>query len=179
MEGLLEGVGVFLIVYGPAMSANGSPVAVLRGRRGHPIDFGRRLWDGRRILGDGKTFEGLLVGMLAGIAAGVVVGLPLGILMGLDARVVLTTAAVSSAGALLGDLVKSFFKRRLGIERGASMPLADQLDFYLGATLAVYLCSTCVKPGWVVFALGALVVFVLHRATNIFAYRRGMKNVPW
>ncbi len=179
MEGVLEGIGLFLIVYGPAMAANGSPVAVLRGRRGHPIDFGRRLWDGRRLLGDGKTFEGLLVGMLAGLIAGVVVGLPLGSMMGFEARVVLATAAVSSAGALVGDVVKSFFKRRLGIERGASMPVADQLDFYLGATLAVYLCGPCVKPGWDVFALGALVVFVLHRVTNIFAYRRGMKKVPW
>ena len=36
-------------------------------------------------------------------------------------------------GALSGDIVKSFFKRRLGFDRGAMLPIADQLDFVAGA----------------------------------------------
>ncbi len=36
-------------------------------------------------------------------------------------------------GAILGDLVKSFFKRRIGISEGKSWLLFDQLDFVIGA----------------------------------------------
>lgn len=37
------------------------------------------------------------------------------------------------SGAILGDLVKSFFKRRQGIKAGNSWKPWDQLDFVLGA----------------------------------------------
>jgi CDP-2,3-bis-(O-geranylgeranyl)-sn-glycerol synthase len=40
-------------------------------------------------------------------------------------------------GAGVGDLVKSFFKRRIDIEPGASWPVFDQLDFFIGAYLFV------------------------------------------
>ena len=43
-----------------------------------------------------------------------------------------------SFGALLGDMTKSFFKRRLGYERGAKFPLVDQLDFVAGAWILTY-----------------------------------------
>jgi CDP-2,3-bis-(O-geranylgeranyl)-sn-glycerol synthase len=42
-------------------------------------------------------------------------------------------------GAGVGDAVKSFFKRRIDIEPGASWPVFDQLDFFLGAYLFVSL----------------------------------------
>jgi CDP-2,3-bis-(O-geranylgeranyl)-sn-glycerol synthase len=40
-------------------------------------------------------------------------------------------------GAGLGDSVKSFFKRRMNIERGESWPVFHQLDFFVGACLFV------------------------------------------
>ena len=46
-----------------------NPVAALCGG-GTPIDFNRNYSDGRRILGDGKTYRGLVCGVLAGIAVG-------------------------------------------------------------------------------------------------------------
>ncbi len=109
-----------------------------------PIDGGRTLW-GKRILGDHKTWRGLLAGIVAGaltfelqrfayeaefarrLALVDYSAHPLlpGLLMGL--------------GAGVGDAVKSFFKRRIDIEPGASWPVFDQLDFFLGAYLFVSL----------------------------------------
>lgn len=40
-------------------------------------------------------------------------------------------------GTGVGDAVKSFFKRRVGIAPGASWPVFDQLDFFAGAFLFV------------------------------------------
>ena len=46
-----------------------NPVAALCGG-GTPIDFDRNHSDGRRLLGDGKTYRGLACGVLAGITVG-------------------------------------------------------------------------------------------------------------
>jgi len=108
-----------------------------------------------------------------------VVGVPLSGYLGLGAGVALKTALASSLGALTGDVVKSFFKRRMGVERGRPLPLADQLDFYAGATLFLYACPPCVKPGAEIVVTGAFVVVFLHRFTNWVAYKKGLKSVPW
>ncbi len=52
-----------------AMVANASPVFL---RRGTPIDMGRTFLDGRRLLGDGKTFEGYFLGLFFGYTVAVV-----------------------------------------------------------------------------------------------------------
>jgi CDP-2,3-bis-(O-geranylgeranyl)-sn-glycerol synthase len=58
---------------------------------------------------------------------------------GLGLRVYPVHAAVALAlGAMLGDILASFLKRRTGRERGAAVPGVDQLDFVvasLGLTL--------------------------------------------
>jgi CDP-2,3-bis-(O-geranylgeranyl)-sn-glycerol synthase len=133
-----------LWLFVPAYLANMSPVLV-QGRwprLAAPIDAGLR-FRGRRVLGDHKTWRGLLVGIVVGIAAyeiqrllyatGVATGLALldyaddpvlpGFLMGL--------------GTGVGDAVKSFFKRQIGIPPGASWPVFDQLDFFAGSYLFV------------------------------------------
>ena len=43
-----------------------------------------------------------------------------------------------ACGSLFGDMFKSFFKRRMGMKRGASFPLVDQLDFVVGS-LGLYI----------------------------------------
>ncbi len=58
-----------LVYYFPAFVANGSGPLV---KNGTPIDFRKNFQDGRRILGDGKTFEGLLMGLTYGTTVGVV-----------------------------------------------------------------------------------------------------------
>ena len=66
---LLNAIITVLWIMGPAYIANS--VAVLTGGK-YPIDQGRTLSDGNRILGDGKTWSGLLGGTLGGIMFGTI-----------------------------------------------------------------------------------------------------------
>jgi len=164
----------------PAYVPN-SAAAVFGG--GTPIDLGKRWSDGRKVFGDGKTYRGFLGGMFCGILAGLVeiwawssfnlTALP---------RQTLLSIALLAAGALLGDLVKSFFKRRLGKERGESWPLADQYDLVIGSFVLILL----VYPQWLfenitlpVAAWIVIITPILHRVVNIIGYYIGVKEVPW
>jgi len=145
----------------PAYLANGSPVIFgkLAGGR-FPIDSGLKWFDGRPIFGAGKTWPGLLGGILVGSVAGLLQGsLLIGFLLGL--------------GALLGDMTKSFFKRRLGKKRGESWPLIDQWDFLIGALLLVSLVA---KPSLETVVILLIITPFLHLAMNSIAYLLKLKK---
>ena len=85
-------------------------------------------------------------------------------------------------GAMLGDILASFLKRRTGRERGASFPGVDQLDFVVASLSLTLLAAT----DWFLatFTLPVLFVVVvitplLHVSTNVGAYALGLKNKPW
>jgi CDP-2,3-bis-(O-geranylgeranyl)-sn-glycerol synthase len=150
------------------MVANGTPV-VIHGLP--PIDMNKKWRDGRRVFGDGKTWGGFL----AGIVGGTIIG---GIESAIIWNNILLPSFVSSLGALLGDLMASFIKRRLGLQRGAPAPLLDQLDFYVGSLVFLYVF---LRISFNIYAilLFALLIYLLHRATNYTAYKLGLKSVPW
>ena len=160
-----------------------NPVAALFGG-GTPVDLGRNFSDGKRIFGDGKTFRGLIIGILAGIGIGLLqIWLSGAYRLGEPAcSIPIMSITLLATGALLGDLCKSFFKRRFGKERGTKWPVADQYDLVAGALLLVLIFD----PAWL-FANMTLPVFifililtpVLHRAVNIIGYHFGVKEVPW
>lgn len=178
IEILLKSIWLMLPAYLP------NPSAVLTGG-GTPIDFGRRFADGRRILGDGKTFRGLFFGTLSGMIGGSIENFlapHLGMPSFGDFPEFLIVIFSLSFGAMLGDITKSFFKRRLGFERGEMFPIADQLDFVIGALFLCYLLA----PSW--FSLNftkeviitvILITPVLHLSVNFIGYKIGKKNVPW
>jgi len=133
----------------PIYVANASAVIV---GGGVPIDFGKNWKDGRRILGDGKTWRGLFAGTFLGMTAG------FGLVVA--AKYVNTTEFVYLGltdfegfpmmililfslcfGALLGDVIESFFKRRVGKDRGQDWIPFDQLDFLLGALVVSFFMS--------------------------------------
>ena len=128
----------------PAYIAN--PSAALFGG-GKPIDGGRKFSDGKRILGDGKTYRGFFTGVACGMIVGAIqillapyIAPHLAGIVNPDQLMTWTAMAAITMpiGALLGDIVKSFFKRRIGFDRGAMLPVADQLDFVAGAWLLTY-----------------------------------------
>jgi CDP-2,3-bis-(O-geranylgeranyl)-sn-glycerol synthase len=87
-----------------------------------------------------------------------------------------------ATGALLGDLCKSFFKRRLGKERGAKWPIADMYDLVAGALLMVLIFDSewfFANMTLVIFILILILTPILHRAVNIIGYRFRVKEVPW
>jgi CDP-2,3-bis-(O-geranylgeranyl)-sn-glycerol synthase len=133
----------------PAYIANASALLVGGGK---PIDFGKNWKDGRRILGDGKTWYGLISGAFVGITG----GFSLSIVaiyannsefsfLGLSdfGRYPLMIPIVASIcfGALLGDIVESFFKRRVGKDRGEDWIPFDQIDFIAGALILSFIIS--------------------------------------
>lgn len=159
-----------------------NPVAALFGG-GTPIDLGKNYSDGKRIFGNGKTYRGLICGILAGIGIGLVL-IWLSDTFALDnlPRHTLISITVLATGALLGDLVKSFFKRRLGKDRGEKWPVADQYDLVAGALLLMLVLD----PSWLianvtlpVFIIILIITPVLHRVVNILGYLLKIKEVPW
>ncbi|HQL60561.1 MAG TPA: CDP-2,3-bis-(O-geranylgeranyl)-sn-glycerol synthase, partial [Methanoculleus sp.] len=139
--------------------------------------------DGRRIFGDGKTYRGFFGGVLAGVLVGLVEILAWSSfgLTSLPHQTILSVTLLAT-GALLGDLAKSFLKRRLGKERGESWFLADQYDLVIGSFLLILL----VYPEWlfenITLPMAVWIVVMtplLHRAVNIIGYYVGVKEVPW
>jgi len=179
---LLQAFWFFL----PAYVAN--PTAVLFGG-GRPIDGGRVLADGHRLFGDGKTWRGLVGGVLSGILVGLIqwpaAAIDPDLSWGPFPRGLLPIV-VLPIGALLGDLLGSYVKRRAGREKGARTPGLDWYDFYLGAfallAIADYAFFTShYVTGEAIYGFLFITVItpVLHRAVNILGFQLGKKDVPW
>lgn len=159
--------------------------AAVLGGGGKPIDGGRRLGQ-RRILGDGKTWRGTAVGTAAGAVLALALNLAQPTVAGMSSVDVprFPPAAVLSLpfGAMLGDIVASFLKRRTGKERGAAFPLVDQLDFVVVALLLTFAGS----PDWFLTHFTPPVLFVvvlttplIHVFSNVTAYVLDLKSEPW
>ena len=152
---------------------------------GLPVDFGKSDANGVRWIGDGVTWKGLIAGTIVGtitgalqgclapiilkefgqyIAGPIITSVPEGILVGF----------LLGFGALLGDAIGSFLKRRLGIGRGNPAPVLDQLDFMI---VALILVSIVVKLSLPVIAIALLLTLALHLLTNTCAYLLGIKDV--
>ena len=146
-----------------------------------PIDGGL-VFRGRRLLGAHKTWRGLLFGAITAIAvlwvqqqlAGSIGWLrtwtqpldyahlgtvSLGILLGI--------------GALGGDALKSFFKRRFNIAPGKTWFPFDQVDYIAGASLAT--CFVVALP--LLAYVCALILWpAIHIASTQIGYVLGLKE---
>lgn len=169
----------------PAYIANMMPVLFAHAQwlegLAQPVDGGRRL-GAQTIFGPHKTWRGLIVGTVFGFIIVLIqawlyqysffrsisvvdyqaVLIPLGLLAG--------------TSALLGDLVKSFFKRRINIASGDSWPIVDQLDFVVGFLIMTY---WLINPSWSVIFAVIIMTLILHPLTNISAYFFHLKKVWW
>ncbi|TFG56877.1 MAG: CDP-2,3-bis-(O-geranylgeranyl)-sn-glycerol synthase [Methanomassiliicoccus sp.] len=158
---------------------------------GLPVDMGRS-WRGKRLLGDGKTWRGLIGGICAGISLGIIqlyLAFPFDRLdfFGFGSFPTnLVVVIVLAVGSLAGDMVGSMIKRRLNIGRGNKAPLIDQYNFLLGSILLVlllfpdwFLDNFWRNDGWVSLLAVLLITPILHRGVNIIGYKLGLKKVPW
>jgi hypothetical protein len=141
--------------------ANGAPVIAKRifGQRYvHPVDANVRFYDRRRLFGSSKTVRGIICAMFVTAVAAPLVGLApwLGL--------------VIAAGAMSGDLLSSFTKRRLGLPASSRAVPIDQVPESLIPLLACYavldLTVLDVIVGVLVFLIGGLLLsrllFWLH-----------------
>jgi CDP-2,3-bis-(O-geranylgeranyl)-sn-glycerol synthase len=145
-----------------------------------PIDRGAA-WRGKEILGKNKTWRGLLVGAITGI-----------LIAGVQAILFFNTnffkqntlvdyrevnfvlfGFLMGTGALSGDLVKSFIKRRLDKPSGRPWFPWDQLDWIMGAIL---LSSIVYIPPVKAAVVTAVLYVGVHLCSDRIVYRMGIKK---
>jgi CDP-2,3-bis-(O-geranylgeranyl)-sn-glycerol synthase len=165
----------------PAAVANIMPVVIKRlcvcGFLATPIDFNVCV-AGKPLLGTHKTWRGLVAGVVGGIA---VAGLQALLAPTMFDIVDYQTSwfvigTLLGLGAIVGDSIKSLFKRRVGIVEGSPWVPFDQVDFSIGALL---FCAPLVWPGWPL-AVAAVAVYGLgHVLVAHIGFWSGMRKEKW
>ena len=187
---MIESFFIVLWIMMPAYLAN--TIAVLTGGR-YPIDQGKIHSDGNRILGDGKTWSGLVGGTLGGVFIGFLqVNLGEGLIEALSGSQdvdfwgenSIIVFFLLSFGALFGDMTASFIKRRSQLKRGDKSPLLDMFDFIGMALLLSFIFANEWLMAWILDGYVPLFTLliatpILHRGVNIIGFKIGVKNEPW
>lgn len=187
---LISLTGVYFLV--PAYFANMAPPLAKKFRTFEflniSVDKGKNFSDGRPLFGKNKTYRGFVVGIIGGI-----IGVCLQMflyryeffktitIVGLDYTniyLMLLLGALMGLGAITGDLVESFFKRRLNIESGSSFVPWDQIDLIIGAYIfvlpLVYFYLT-----WQIVIISIIISFFLHVITNHIAFYLNIRKEKW
>jgi hypothetical protein len=110
-----------------------------------PLDGGRRWRDGRPLFGPTKTWRGL--------GSALILTPPVAALLGHG----WVTGLMVASGAMAGDLLVSFFKRRRGLASSASVPVVDQA---VETLLPAVLVRARMGVGWFELVLAVLVFTV-------------------
>lgn len=154
----------FLLFFLPAVMANMAPPFFRKLPFEQPIDGGKT-FRGKPLLGKNKTWRGLVIGTLFGGLTGLSMqlsGLPF----------VYWWGFVLGFAALLGDAIKSFFKRQMNFKPGASWVPFDQLDFLVVAWLASLMFVTF--SAWTV-VFGFAIIFVGNLIVQTIGGKIGIK----
>jgi CDP-2,3-bis-(O-geranylgeranyl)-sn-glycerol synthase len=147
--------------------ANTAPLVAKRlfgARWTTPLDAGLRFLDGRPLLGASKTVRGLVAATLATALAAPLLGLPA------------ATGAVLGLGAMLGDALASFTKRRLGTPPSGRATGLDQIP---EALLPLLLLQRTLDLDLLQIAGVTLAFFVLEIPLARLAHRLGLRDQPY
>ena len=148
-------------------TANATPVLaslVFRSRLKQPLDLGKRLADGNRILGPSKTIRGVITAIVATAAAAWLLGLPP------------LAGGLAAALAMLGDVVSSFAKRRLGLPSSSRFYVLDQAPEAVLPLLALIPLTTIDGLAGII---AALVFILLSQPVSWLLYRIGIRGQPY
>ena len=166
----------------PAYFSNGGALAF---GGGTPVDFGKKDKHGNRWIGDGVTWRGLIAGTIIGTLTGIIQGYLAPYILNEIGPYIITPIITNvesgiligfllGFGALLGDAVGSFIKRRLKIGRGKPAPLLDQLDFLI---IALILVSFVIRLDWLFIIISIALTLIIHLIAKTGAYLLGLKDV--
>ena len=126
----------------PAGFANMAPVLFRRiNFLNYPVDNGK-LFNGKRIFGGHKTWRGLFFGVVSALIIVYIQQLLYPYVQSItmldyQQSNIWLLGLLLAAGALLGDLVRSFFKRRVNVMPGEPWPPFDQLDWMVGSLFCI------------------------------------------
>ncbi len=165
---------ILLLFFSPAFLANATPVLAMH-------IPGLKHWNtpvSEKIFGKNKTIRGFVSGIFVAIITG-------GILFFLGQKFLffwhflswgqmLILGFLMGCGALLGDALESFIKRRMGKKPGSSWPFWDGIDYLVGAlifTLPYFVPSV---PEIIFLLLFSPTISLI---TNTMAYFLGLKKV--
>lgn len=150
----------------PAFVANAVPVIVMN-------IPGIRKWDTpvwERFLGKNKTWRGFIFGIGCAIAVG---GIQFWI-GGQDPFFGLMWGGLLGIGALGGDSVESFVKRRMNIVPGQALPFWDGVDYIIGALLlGCFMYIPNLSEVFFLIIIGPILSFL----SNVLAYVFKLKKV--
>jgi hypothetical protein len=148
-------------------AANGAPVIakkIFGERYARPLDGGLKFYDGRPVFGPSKTFRGLVAAVFAAAVAAALVGLPLAV------------GVVAGAGAMTGDLISSFIKRRMG---KAPSSRATGLDQIPESVIPLFLCAFPLGLSLVDIAAGTIAFTVGEMILSPLLFRLGIRSRPY
>ncbi len=172
----LQSIYLFL----PAYFANMFPVICARYKLlefiNIPVD--------RKLFGNHKTIRGFIVGVGIALVFGLIQYFlykvsffnNISMLNYSSLYIALVCSLLLGFGTLFGDLIKSFFKRRLRITPGDSWPVMDQIDYVLGALLFIY---PFFRISYVHLAIILAFSVIAHPLVNLIAYKLKIKSVWW
>lgn len=165
----------------PAYFANMAPVTVKKiNLFKFSIDFNKKIGN-KPIFGKNKTFRGFVFGITFAIIVTYLQFLLYDIEPFRDVSFInyknwFLFGFLMGFGALTGDLVKSFFKRRLGLKPGAKFVPFDQIDFVVGALVFIMPKFNLTLK---IFIVSLLLSFVLHIIVNHLAFYLSIRNEKW
>ena len=171
---MMDLLGLILFVL-PAYVANAVPVLLGGGTR---LDFNKNFFDGKPIFGETKTLRGFLSAVLAGTVIAGIIALYMPLAWFSTPGLQFRGGIAMAFGAITGDAIGSFFKRRMGMESGRPF-FPDAVIFLAFALLFVvpFVSAAAFSLENMVFLFG--ITILLHPATNFLANRLGLKKVPW
>ena len=174
-----------------------------------PIDGGKNWKDGNSILGDGKSWNGLIGGSVtSGLLCTLIVALMGDVPSNIEPSIFahpltgsenswfnvsndLVSAFILGTflgfACLLGDSTGSFIKRRRGLKRegevSSKAPLLDTLPFAIMVFLwgQLFLGDSLISSIDLIVPMLIIIVItpILHRSFNLIGYAIGWKDVPY
>jgi len=171
--------GLAFLFAAPILLGNAFPT-ILGG--GYPVDFYKKFFDGKRILGDHKTMRGLFAGVLFGFLTGIIVYFVIGDTLlsrygHLGFRYPIWIGLLMAWGCNFGDMLGSFIKRRLSIPSGGKFPVFDQTGYMLFGLLWSWPAFRVIP--WQFWVSLLIIAPILHILSNLLAYAVRAKDVPW
>lgn len=147
-----------------------------------PIDFGKT-FRGKPIFGGHKTWRGLILGTLVGMS---VVWLQFFLykfpffqeisFLDYSKINILFFGFLISFGAVFGDILFSFFKRRLNLRPGQRWLPFDQIDYIIGSFLFLTPFFDIFPAIWIVLLF---FTFFLHIIVNRIGYYLKISESKW
>lgn len=170
----------------PAYFTNMTPPLVKKlgifGFLDKPVDFGKKFF-GQPIFGHHKTWRGIILGMIVGILVVLIQRYlyqfpaiqKISILDYSQINIFLFSFLISS-GAILGDLLFAFIKRRLKMKPGAKFIPWDQTNYVIGAYLLLTYFFKIEKMIWITILI---LTFFLHITVNRLGYYLKLHQAKW